>query len=140
MSFAVVHPGARSRARSFAQGAEIPDVSAPPHEGFFAHTDLLRIISFHRIVQKFDTDARGAGNASSVLLCRITCGGGDCVVEHIAFLGSSSPASREELLESARLLLTNEKSWQEEVESSQHRAAEFFSFRKTAARLQSFPA
>jgi hypothetical protein len=105
-----------------------------------AYADLLRVMSLHRIVLQFDADAGGSASASAALLCRIPCIGGNGAVERIAFPGSSSPASREELLESARLLLTNDKSWQEEVESSQHRAAEFLSFRKTAARLQSFHA
>lgn len=140
MSFAVVHPSARSRARSFAQEEGIPAVSAPPREGFFAHADLLRVISFHRIVHQFDTDVRGAGGASSALLCRIPCGGGDCVVEHIAFLGSSLPASREELVEFARLLFTQDQAWQDELKWSQRRSTDFFSFRETAARSQCFPA
>ena len=110
MSFAVVHPGARSRNRSFANGPVGPDDAGPAPEGFCA---------------------------SAALLCRIPCIGGNGAVERIAFPRISSLASREDLLESARLLLTNDKAWQEEVEASQHRAAEFLSFRKTALRLQS---
>lgn len=100
------------------------------------YADLLRVVSLHRIVLQFDADAGRGGTASAALLCRIPCVGGNGAVERIAFPGLSSPASREELIESARLLLTNDKAWQQEVESSQHRASEFLSFRKTAARLQ----
>ena len=102
------------------------------------HADLLRVMSLHRIVWQFDADAGPGASASAALLCRIPCVGGNGAVERIAFPGLSSPASREDLLESARLLLTNDKAWQEEVEASQYRAAEFLSFRKTASRLQ-FP-
>ena len=102
------------------------------------YADLLRVMSLHRIVWQFDADAGPGSSASAALLCRIPCVGGNGAVERIAFPGLSSPASREDLLESARLLLTNDKAWQEEVEASQHRAAEFLSFQKTALRLQ-FP-
>lgn len=101
------------------------------------HADLLRVMSLHRIVWQFDADAGPGASASAALLCRIPCVGGNGAVERIAFPGLSSPASREDLLKSARLLLTNDKAWQEEVEASQHRAAEFLSFRETALRLQS---
>ncbi|MEI8293551.1 MAG: hypothetical protein WCG66_06080 [bacterium] len=101
------------------------------------YADMLRVMSLHRIVWQFDADAGAGGTASSALLCRIPCIGGNGAVERIAFPGLSSPASREDLLESARLLLTNEKAWQEEVEASQRRATEFLSFQKTAARLRS---
>lgn len=100
------------------------------------YADLLRVVSLHRIVLQFDADAGRGGSASAALLCRMPCIGGNGAVERIAFPGLSSPASREELLESARLLLANDKAWQDEVESSQQRASEFLSFRKTAARLQ----
>ena len=101
------------------------------------YADLLRVMSLHRIVWQLDAEAGAGGSASAALLCRIPCIGGNGAVERIAFPGISSPASREDLLESARLLLTNDKAWQEEVDASQHRAAEFLSFRKTALRLQS---
>lgn len=101
------------------------------------YADLLRVMSLHRIVWQLDGDEGPGASASAALLCRIPCVGGNGAVERIAFPGISSPASREDLLESARLLLTNDKAWQEEVEASQHRAAEFLSFRKTALRLQS---
>jgi len=100
------------------------------------YADLLRVMSLHRIVWQFDANAGPGGTASSALLCRIPCIGGNGAIERIAFPGLSSPASREDLLEAARLLLTNDKAWQEEVEASQHRAAEFLSFQKTAVRLQ----
>ena len=102
------------------------------------YADLLRVMSLHRIVWQLDGDEGPGASASAALLCRIPCVGGNGAVERIAFPGISSPASREDLLESARLLLTNDKAWQEEVEASQCRAAEFLSFRKTASRLQ-FP-
>jgi len=101
------------------------------------HADLLRVMSLHRIVWQFDADAGPGASASAALLCRIPCVGGNGAVERIAFPGLSSPASREDLLESARLLLTNDMAWQEEVDASQDRAAEFLSFRETALRLQS---
>jgi len=101
------------------------------------HADLLRVMSLHRIVWQLDAEAGPGTSASAALLCRIPCVGGNGAVERIAFPGLSSPASREDLLESARLLLTNDKAWQDEVEASQHRAAEFLSFQKTALRLQS---
>jgi hypothetical protein len=101
------------------------------------HADLLRVMSLHRIVWQFDTNAGPGTSASAALLCRIPCVGGNGAVERIAFPGISSPASREDLLDSARLLLTNDKAWQEEVEASQQRAIEFLSFRKIALRLQS---
>jgi len=110
MSFAVVQPGARSRSRSFANGPVGPDDVGPAPEGVYA---------------------------SAALLCRIPCTGVNGAVERIAFPCISSPASREDLLESARHLLTNDKTWQEEVDASKHRAAEFLSFRKTALRLES---
>jgi hypothetical protein len=103
------------------------------------HADLLRVMSLHRIVWQFDADAGPGASASAALLCRIPCVGGNGAVERIAFPGLSAPASREDLLESARLLLTNDEAWQEEVEASQQRAAEFLSFQKTALRLQSTP-
>jgi hypothetical protein len=103
------------------------------------YADLLRVMSLHRIVWQFDSDAGAGGSASAALLCRIPCIGGNGTVERLAFPGLSSPASREDLVESARLLLTNDKAWQEQVEASQQRAAELLSFRKTAARLQAWP-
>jgi len=103
------------------------------------YADLLRVMSLHRIVWQFDEEAGSGASASAALLCRIPCIGGNGAVERIAFPGLSSPASREDLLESARLHLTNDKVWQEKVEASQHRAAEFLSFKKTASRLQSLP-
>lgn len=103
------------------------------------HADLLRVMSLHRIVWQFDANAGPGVSASAALLCRIPCVGGNGAVERIAFPGLSAPASREDLLESARLLLTNDEAWQEEVEASQQRAAEFLSFQKTALRLQSTP-
>ena len=99
--------------------------------------DLLRVVSLHRIVWQLDGSSGWGEGAVSALLCRIPCVGGNGAVERIAFPGLSSPASREDMLESARLLLTNDKAWQEQVDASQQRAAEFLSFRKTAARLQS---
>jgi len=101
------------------------------------HADLLRVMSLHRIVWQFDANAGPGVSASAALLCRIPCVGGNGAVERIAFPGLSAPASREDLLESVRLLLTNDEAWQEEVEASQQRAAEFLSFQKTALRLQS---
>jgi hypothetical protein len=103
-----------------------------------AYADWLRVMSLHRIVWQFDADAGPGEIASGALLCRIPCIGGNGAVERIAFPGLSSPASREDLLESARLLLTNDKAWKEEVEASQRRAAEFLSFQKTALRLQNW--
>jgi len=98
--------------------------------------DLLRVVSLHRIVWQLDASSDWGAGGPAALLCRIPCIGGNGAVERIAFPGLSSPASREDMLESARLLLTNDKEWQEQVDASQHRAAEFLSFRKTAVRLQ----
>jgi hypothetical protein len=118
MSFAVVQPGALSCNRSFANGPGGPNDDSPAPKDIHAY-------------------AGPVASASAALLCRIPCVGGNGAVERIAFPGLSSPASREDLLESARLLLTNDKAWQEEVDASQDRAAEFLSFRETALRLQS---
>lgn len=100
-----------------------------------AYADYLRVMSLHRIVWQFDSGAGAGGTAAAALLCRIPCIGGNGAVERIAFPGLSSPASREDLLESARLLLTNDKVWQTEVDASQQRAGEFLSFQKTSMRL-----
>jgi hypothetical protein len=103
------------------------------------YADLLRVMSLHRIVWQLDAGCGPGTIASAALLCRIPCVGGNGAIERIAFPGLCSPASREELLESARLLLTDDKAWKKEVEASQYRAAEFLSFHKTSVRLSTSP-
>jgi len=103
------------------------------------YVDLLRVMSLHRIVWHLDEGCGPGTSASAALLCRIPCVGGNGAIERSAFPRLCSPASREELLESARLLLTNDKVWKEAVEASQQRAADFLSFHKTSARLAAPP-
>lgn len=99
--------------------------------------DYLRVMALHRIVFQLDSSAGIGRAASAALLCRIPCIGGNGATERLAFPDLSSPAQPHELIESARLHLTNDKIWRDTVMNSQTLATEFLSFQKSAARLES---
>jgi hypothetical protein len=69
MSFAVVQPGARSRNRSFAQGAGIPDDSGPSPEGIFAYA-ACRNGSFHRSLRSLPANADTLAQLKHLLAAR----------------------------------------------------------------------
>jgi hypothetical protein len=98
--------------------------------------DYLDVMALHRIVWQLDSSAVPGQVAGDALLCGMPCLGGNGEIDRTVFPGLSGNQSRQELLGSARTLLTDDTAWHELMESTKALAADTISFTKTAERLK----
>lgn len=96
-------------------------------EGCMPYPEYLRLVAAHRVVFQRDTSTVPGQVAGDALLCRMPCIGGNGAVDRLAF---GNP--REDPMEAASLLLSDDSHWEQSVASSMERARQSLGF--TAVR------
>ena len=116
-----------------------PEGKLRPIEKWKVYPDYLRDVARHKIVLQLDRSHVPGQVAGDVLLCRISCVGGDGAIERIAFSKTCGEGRTiNEIASMALHLLKNPELREAVVVESQKRARERLSFESVRSQLVQF--